>query len=466
MSGRTATLIGVSAIAGAIAAFPWLPGTPVVSYAGLLIGTSAVFLLTAPAIRRAALTGREVAVLLVLLFAVRAMFLCTPPLGSEDLYRYIWDGKVQAAGINPYRYATHDPQLIPLRGDTYARLAKREDIKTPYFPFAQAVFRTAYALSGEAVWGMKAVLLLAEAAAVAGLLLVLRHLRRPAGDVLLYAAAPLAIVQFGLDGHVDVLGFPLLVFGLLLVLTQRLIGGLVLLGLSMSVKPVAAVVLPLILFHEREWRRRAAVIVVPALVLVLQFLPYVATADVFAGMTAFARHWMFNGAVFSLVFALVPDNQRARLICGAMYATVLLALCLRSRDLVRSSVLAVFLLLLFSPVVHPWYVGWLAVLLPMAPRTSGIVWVSLVSLTSLTIATYHTTGAWIDDPLVRIAEYVPVAVLLAAELWREGGIGSRLRPALVPAETGGRRIGARPVAAPEVGGRSGRMEELNPTRES
>ena len=149
-----------------------------------------------------------------------------------------------------------------------------------------------------------------------------------------------------------------------------------LLALSMSVKPVAAVILPLLLFHEREWRRRAAIVVVPALVLVLQFLPYVWTADVLDGMTSFARHWMFNGSVFSLVFAVVPDNQRARLICGAMYALVLLALCVRSRDLVRSSVLAVFLLLVFSPVVHPWYVGWLAVLLPIAPRASGIVWVA------------------------------------------------------------------------------------------
>jgi len=419
MSSKTVTLVGVHAIAVAIAAFPWLPGTAVVTYSRLLIGTSALFLLTAFAIPRASLSARQLAVLLALLFSVRAMFLFVAPIGSEDLYRYIWDGKVQAAGVNPYRYATNAVELTPLHGEIQSRLPNREDIKTPYFPFAQVVFRLAYALSGEAVWGIKALLLLAEAAAVAGLTLLLRHLRRPPGDVLLYAAAPMTIFQFAIDGHVDVLGFPFLVFGLLLALQRRLIAGLVLLALSMSVKPVAAVILPLLLLHEREWRRRAAIVVVPALVLVLQFLPYVWTADVLDGMTSFARHWMFNGSVFSLVFAVVPDNQRARLICGAMYALVLLALCVRSRDLVRSSVLAVFLLLVFSPVVHPWYVGWLAVLLPIAPRVSGIVWVATVSLTSLTIATYRTSGVWIDYPLVRLAEYVPVMVLLGVELWRE-----------------------------------------------
>ena len=356
--------------------------------------------------------------LLLLLLAVRATFVATPPVGSEDLYRYVWDGKVQAAGLNPYRYHTNAPELAPLHGSVHARLPQREDIRTPYFPFAQVVFRLAYEMSGEAVWGIKALLLLAEAAAIGGVLLLLRDLRRPAAHVLLYAAAPMTIVQYGLDGHVDVLGFPFLVFGLLLVLRRRLVAGLVLLALSMSVKPVAAVLLPLLLVHEREWRRRAAIAIVPPLVIGLQFVPYVWTANVFDGMTSFARDYLFNGSVFSLVFALVPHNQRARLICGAMYAVVLLVLCVRSRNLVQSSVLAVFLLLLFSPVVHPWYVGWLGILLPLAPRSSGLVWLATVSLTAVTVATYRTGGGWHDYAWVRLAEYVPVFALLALEVAR------------------------------------------------
>ena len=181
MSSKTVTLVGVPAIAVAIAAFPWLPGAPAVTSSRLLIGTSALFLLTAFAIPRASLSARQLAVLLALLFSVRATFLFVPPIGSEDLYRYIWDGKVQAAGINPYRYATNALELTPLHGEIQSRLPNREDIKTPYFPFAQVVFRLAYALSGEAVWGIKVLLLLAEAAAVGGLILLLRHLRRPPG---------------------------------------------------------------------------------------------------------------------------------------------------------------------------------------------------------------------------------------------------------------------------------------------
>ena len=196
-----------------------------VTYSRLLLGTSALFLGVAFAVRRAELRPRDVGVLLVLLFATRASFLAVRPVGSEDLYRYLWDGKVQSAGINPYRFHTNSPELTPLHGDIHARLPQREDIKTPYFPFAQLVFLMAYELSGEAVWGIKLLLLLAEVSAVCGVLLLLRELRRPAALVLVYAAAPMAIVQFGLDGHVDVLGFPFLVFGLWLVLRGRLVAG-------------------------------------------------------------------------------------------------------------------------------------------------------------------------------------------------------------------------------------------------
>jgi hypothetical protein len=40
-----------------------------------------------------------------------------PPRSSDDLYRYLWDGRVQAAGINPYRYVPAAPELAGLRDD-------------------------------------------------------------------------------------------------------------------------------------------------------------------------------------------------------------------------------------------------------------------------------------------------------------------------------------------------------------
>jgi hypothetical protein len=186
----------------------------------------------------------------------------------------------------------------------------------------------------------------------------------------------------------------------------------------MSVKPVAAVVLPFLFLRERGWRARLAVPLVPLLVLGLQFAPYLGDAGVFDGLFRFARTWRFNGAVFSVIAAALGDNPQSRLLSGVLLASVLLGLSLRARDVAATSVYAVLMLLLFSPVVHPWYVGWLAVLVPIAPRPSSLALVGTVSLTSLTVVTYVLDGVWVDYGLVRAAQYLPVIALLTWEVFR------------------------------------------------
>ena len=445
MSDRVSTLLGVAAIALASAALPWLPGPPVAAYAALFIATSAFFLALVPALLRVRLTPRELGALLVLLVAARTALLPVVPVGSDDVYRYVWDGKVQAAGISPYAFTPEAPELQWLHSETVPRLVNHPDLLTPYFPFAQWLFRLAYAMSGEALWGIKILILIAEVLSIVGLVILLRECgahggapswarategpRAPVERVLLYAAAPLALFEFAVDAHVDALGFPFLVFGLLFFLRGRTAVGLVLLGLSMSIKPTPVVVLPFLLLVARGWLARTAVVAVPALVLGLQFVPYLGDRHLFDGLFRLARDWMFNGSIFSLVFAVLPDNQQARLVCAGLLAVTLAGLwvwTIRQREgdgrvpvraALGAGVLAVLLLLLFSPVVHPWYVGWLAVLLPIVPLPSGLALVGTVSLASLTVVTYQASGVWIDYPLVRLAVYAPVFVLLLTR-WR------------------------------------------------
>ena len=146
---------------------------------------------------------------------------------------------MQAAGLNPYRHAPGAPELQPLHSDTLPRLVNHPAIKTPYFPLAQWVFRLAHGLSGEAVWGMKAFVLLAEAWPLrAYASCSVTSGSRPATS-LLYAAAPWRSSSSPSTRTSTRSGFPFLVFGPAPALRGWKITGLLLLGLSMSVKPVA-----------------------------------------------------------------------------------------------------------------------------------------------------------------------------------------------------------------------------------
>jgi hypothetical protein len=82
----------------------------------LLICLSGLLYLGAVAIvLRATLPRRALWIVLGFAVLLRGLLLATPPFLSTDVYRYVWDGRVERAGVNPYRYLPADPALTPLR---------------------------------------------------------------------------------------------------------------------------------------------------------------------------------------------------------------------------------------------------------------------------------------------------------------------------------------------------------------
>ena len=181
---------------------------------------------------------------------------------------------------------------------------------------------------------------------------------------------------------------------------------------------MALVLLPIFFLNESDCRRRLLMLIVPTVTFAAQFVPYVITANPFESLLQFAQHWTFNGAVFEMLNVFLKDNQRVRLLSGALLAIALVFVYSSRRDLLHKIHDCVLLLLLFSPVVYPWYVTWLAVLLPLARRWSGIVFVCSVSLASLTTLGYLQEGIWEQSPVVLGFEYSPVILLLLLELRR------------------------------------------------
>jgi hypothetical protein len=85
---------------------------------------------------------------------------------SDDVYRYVWDGKVAAAGVSPYAFTPDDPRVAEMFPELRAQVAHR-DLRTVYPPVAQAVFRSAAAAPGDGVLAMKALVATADLSVVA-----------------------------------------------------------------------------------------------------------------------------------------------------------------------------------------------------------------------------------------------------------------------------------------------------------
>lgn len=314
-----------------------------------------------------------------------------PPAGSDDVYRYVWDGRVQAAGIDPYRYAPLDPALAGLRdpvlfpggracstdhpaGAGYLEpdctLINRPEVATIYPPVAEASFWLVSRFGGlsrsggvSAIGGGRGGVLafqIAGALAAAGVgLLVLR--RAGPARAAVWCWCPPVLTGAVNDAHVDGLAVLLTVGGLLAAGSSRPFraGGLV--GAAVAVKITPAVVLPA-LVRSRWVRVGLAVVAVVA----LSYLPHVLALGprVLGYLSGYLSEEGYDGGNRFLLLADVLGPQHARAAAVALLAVLAAAAAWRSdpRAPERSALLLAGGSLFVATPAYPWY-GLLAIAL-------------------------------------------------------------------------------------------------------
>ena len=236
------------------------------------LAQGAVYALAVWLVLRHAWRARAAALLVIMVVAVvaRVIALPTPPTLSSDIYRYVWDGRVQAAGINPYRYIPNDEHLAPLRDAAiYPNINRLSYAPTIYPPVAQMIF-LGVARLGETLGAMKLAMLGFDIVTMLAIMAILQREGRPPQRVLIYAWHPLPIWEFAGSGHVDAAAIALMCVAMYLTLSNRRIVAGIALALSALVKPFALVIAPA-LWRRWDWRMPVAFVATAAAC----YLPYV-----------------------------------------------------------------------------------------------------------------------------------------------------------------------------------------------
>jgi alpha-1,6-mannosyltransferase len=214
-------------------------------------------------------SGRALWLIFAIAIFLRAYVLLFDPLLSSDIYRYVWDGKVQAAGINPYRYIPVHEALAFLRDGTIFPHINRADFAVTIYPPVAQFFFLIVTRIGESVTVMRVALLGCECVTVTLVMLLLRRINRPLTRVVAYLWHPLPLWEIANSGHVDALMVALMLLGLWIALTGHALRGAFVIALSALVKPYAAVVLAAI---WRPWDLKMPLVVIATIALC--YLPY------------------------------------------------------------------------------------------------------------------------------------------------------------------------------------------------
>jgi hypothetical protein len=352
---------------------------------------------------------------------MRGLLLPGPPV-STDLFRYIWDGRVQAAGINPYLHVPADTALAGLRdGGIYPNIDRADYAPTIYPPAAQVVFYVVTRIS-EAPIAMKVAMVAFEALAVWVMLQLLAARGLPRTRILLYVWHPLPLWEFARSGHVDIVAIAFLLLAFLAVERRSPLLAGVALGAGVLVKYFHVVAAPA-LYKRWDWRLPVAFIATVAVL----YLPYVSAGAKVLGFLGeyLSEEGLDEGSgifLWQLLSAIVPLPERTFVIYPVFAAVIMAVLAIGvlrraepGADLAGAMLLATAFLILLSPH-YPWYFAWLVPFLCFYPVV-GVVY--LTCAVGILYLAQSPPTLWEALPI-----YGPCILILAAEF----ALRSRRKP--------------------------------------
>lgn len=419
------------------------------------LAAALLLLLTRPA------TGRwrwvELGLILGGALLLRIIFLPLPPNLSRDSWRYVWDARVFLHGYSPYVYAPGNNVLISLRNAifTYSRY---RNVPSIYPPVAQYIYALSYLLVPNSLTSLKMVFMLFDLASCVILAMLLTRRGLDPSRVLLYAWCPLPIIEFALEGHVDVLA---ITFTLLAMLTaddqsrrgRVLTGFFIGMGTLAKLYPILLVV-PLV--RLRTWKRDLWLVFSCLLTIVIGYLPFYIQGhgQVFGFLSSYTDQQGYDAGVVQLFISWLGHQEHMRLptiitwehlvALMLMAGACLVLLLLREREVVSREAGTLFLFGLVMAVsshVFSWYTAallpWLILLWPargrwhfsslMSARLLALVAVWLficLSATAYLVVDWNVYYLAVYDPLVAelaLAALIYLGVRFPA-FWQKGNL--------------------------------------------
>jgi hypothetical protein len=388
---------------------------------------SAVYLLAAWIVIRARPSNSTLLIAVAFAVIFRLSILFAPPYLSDDIYRYVWDGRVQAAGINPYRYIPAAPELAQLRDETiYPKINRRDWAHTIYPPVAQIVFFLTTRISESVTW-MKATMLGFELVTIWAVAQLLTLLGRPRQLLLLYAWHPLVIWEFAGSGHVDAMAIAFIALAFLAWQKKSNLGAGFTLACATLVKLFPLVLVPAMLKRGR-WKIApffAATVIIGYLAYlsvgptaVLGAIPgYTQEMGLISGQQFYALSLVRN--LFGLELPSIAYLVFTVLVMGAIGLWVLLK---QNEDTLKHGmILATAATVLFAPHFS-WYFCWLVYFLCFTPR---------LALFYLTIASFILYATWLGDSpgemfVINSLIYLPALLIaIVGSMWKFQWLGKR-----------------------------------------
>jgi len=381
---------------------------------------------------------RNILIVLAGAFVFRLILLPSVPVHENDIYRYVWDGKVITAGINPYKYPPIQASIKPVSTDQqndfeklkslrdedpkFYRYISYKDVPTIYPPLTQAAFAVSTLLAPGSIWFMKFLFVLFDMAVIILIYEVLKLLKQKPLYVIVYAWNPLILKEFANSGHYDALAICCVMAAVYLFIKEKYVFSSICLGLGVLSKFYPLIFIPFFLLKKKYKAFFACLVVIAT-----GYLPFFVWSQtdlfkVFTGLSTYTQNWSINGFIFELIYSLLSilggnPYILSKIICGGIFAVIWIFIFYKKQEVIEKTFWAVTALFLLSPVGDPWYFCWVIPFLCIYRKYSLIALSYLLILSyfdfTRNFGTLNLRGFKIDNLL--LMQYIPFYLFLLFE---------------------------------------------------
>ena len=368
-------------------------------------------------------------VIIILAVIFRASLLpADPSVLSKDMYRYIWDGRVQQNGFNPYQHPPDAAEFKELRDDNVYPNINRKSYPTLYPAGAQIFFRLFHILVGESVFGYKGLMSLFDVGTLLVLLALLRSRGFEETRLIIYAWNPLVIFEIAYSGHLEGLTVFWMVLSFYLHAVHKQKSATVSLAISSAIKLYPALLLPALLNRGQRFKG----ILTFGITFLFFYLPFWAAGRKVLGFLPIYLqnpYESFNLGLKYVVINLLPQLDYSVLshffLLGLIAAGLIVFFKSKPKDqtIRYAYYLAALLLVLMPASLHAWYV---IILIPFLCFYPAVAWILFSITVSLSYLKYVSPSATMPISVLML-EYGTLMIMLVGGLilrWYSGKTGA------------------------------------------
>jgi len=381
----------------------------------------------------------------IIIFSLIFRLTLLPMTPSDDIYRYLWEGKLQLNGISPYSHPPESSSLEHLRDGFFSGI-NHKHLPTIYPPLTLMVFTIADYIS-HTIISMKSVFLIFDVLSIFILLRFLRVMGKNIHNVLTYAWSPLILISFAARGHCDSLQIFLVLLALYLYAMRKNMRTVVSIALAVMSKFIFIIIVPFLI----SGKKFNYVVVLFAVIAVL-YLPYMSAGKgLFSTLFHFGSHYHFNDSAHFLIFCLCMGSPLAsEIVTALIFGSVLLFLYKKylnvfitddngnptllssskkegekrgNRELnnfvLNYAFVAIGTFLILAPTLHPWYLTWI---IPFLCFNNNRAWLVLTGTVICyyfmnhelfsQMIWYNNEWVWKEVHWLKLPEYLPFYGLL------------------------------------------------------